>query len=113
MSNYIEYKALPQKKERSSFLDDDFNAGWNACLNNIKSIFAADLVPVRHGKWINPHWQDSTHCMNCNQCGYEAQHRVYCGVEKYYRYCPNCGALMDKDGDGEAEAALKGANNGT
>lgn len=25
-------------------MDDDFNAGWNACLNNIKDIPAADVV---------------------------------------------------------------------
>lgn len=61
----------------------------------IANLPAADVTPVIHGKWINPHWQSSIHCMNCNQCKYEAQHSVYHGVEKYYHYCPNCGAKMD------------------
>ena len=68
-----------------------------SCPDPVGRIPAADVAPVTHGKWINPHWQDSTHCMNCNQCEYEAQHRVYHGVEKYYHYCPNCGARMDGD----------------
>lgn len=55
-----------------------------------------NTTTVKQGQWINPHWQSSIHCMNCNQCKYEAQHSVHHGVEKYYHYCPNCGAKMDK-----------------
>ena len=43
---YIEREALPPEKERGFFLDDDFNAGWNACLNKVNSIPAADVVEV-------------------------------------------------------------------
>ena len=46
MAEYIDREALPKKKERGFFLDDDFNAGWNACLNNIEAIPAADVRPV-------------------------------------------------------------------
>ena len=46
MAAYIEREKLPQKKERGSYLDADFNAGWNACLNNIENIPAADARPV-------------------------------------------------------------------
>ena len=46
MTEYIEREKLPPKKERGFFLDDDFNAGWNACLNKVNSIPAADVVEV-------------------------------------------------------------------
>ena len=43
---YIERDALPGKKKRGSYIDTDFNTGWNACLNNIESIPAANVQPV-------------------------------------------------------------------
>lgn len=46
MAEYIDRKKLPPKNERGFFLDDDFNAGWNACLNKVNSIPAADVQPV-------------------------------------------------------------------
>lgn len=56
---------------------------------------AADVVPVVHGRWVRPHWRNSIHCMDCSECGGEAHHRDYRGVEKYYSMCPHCGAKMD------------------
>ena len=91
MAKYINREALPQKKERGFFLEDDFNAGWNACLNNIESIPAADVAPVRHGKWI---FYDANDLIDrCSLCGEERPSRMF------YRsnYCPNCGARMDGD----------------
>lgn len=77
---------------------------WRDTKNYIRGrlsrIPAADVVPVVHGRWVDPHWKSSLHYMNCNQCGGEVQHQVYHGTEKYYRHCPFCGARMDGDGDG-------------
>ena len=66
---YIEREALPQKKERGFFLDDDFNAGWNACLDKISVIPAADVRPVVRGEWI---WKKSGEvvCSRCNMKNY-------------------------------------------
>lgn len=63
-------------------------------------IAAADVAPVRHGRWIDKCVRD----WRCSECGgeiYKVRH-----VDGYYydnlpRYCPDCGALMDKDGDGD------------
>lgn len=61
-------------------------------IQSIENAEAADVVPARHGKWING---------ICSECG--------AGVyEDYYRrdiltsYCPDCGARMDgKDNSNE------------
>lgn len=71
MAEYIEREALPQKRERGFFLDDYFNAGWNACLNNIESIPAADVVSGG----------DFRDCVNelCLRCGqYQQEHLGAC-----------------------------------
>jgi hypothetical protein len=80
-TEYIEREKLPQKKERGFFLDDDFNAGWNACLNNIKSIPAADVRPVVQGHWIDG---------ACSNCGFFTD----VVMSRFFSYCPNCGADM-------------------
>ena len=58
---------------------------------------AADVVPVRHGRWIHPHWRNSVSAADCSECGAEAHHIEYRGVQKYYKICPSCGARMDKE----------------
>ena len=57
----------------------------------------ADITPILRGRWISPHWRGSTSCANCSECGFEAQHSDFKGVQKYYKFCPNCGAKMDVD----------------
>lgn len=81
MKEYIEREKLPQKKERGFILDDDFSAGWNACLNNIKNIPAADVRSVVRG-----HWVDGA----CSNCGFFTD----VVMSRFFSYCPNCGADM-------------------
>lgn len=59
----------------------------------IKSIPAADVVEVRHGKWIQPHWKNSNYCCDCSECGREAMHTDYQWDKNgIYPICPNCWA---------------------
>lgn len=56
--------------------------------NYIDSLPAADVAPVRHGRWIvfdseNPESKE------CSACGY-----LFSRIHPS-NYCPNCGALMD------------------
>ena len=71
-----------------------------------KIIPAADVAPVRHGTWIHPHWCNDVSAANCSECGAEAQHREYRGVQKYYKVCPSCGALMDTKEENNLGTAL-------
>ena len=67
-------------------------------VDKIKSIPAADVAEVRHGKWIQPHWKNSNYCCNCSECGREAMHADYQWDKNgIYPLCSNCGAKMDKE----------------
>ena len=66
----------------------------------IEIITAADVAPVRHGRWIHTEeqlgWKD-VDCMECSAC-----HDSWIIEEDYcfddmplWNYCPSCGAKMD------------------
>ena len=68
----------------------------NLILIEIDEAPAADVAPVRHGRWndINPavlkpgvNW-----VCRCSECG--------CPQDYKHNYCPNCGAKMDGKEDG-------------
>lgn len=46
------------------------------------------------GEWVKPHWRNSTSCAVCSQCGFEAYHHEYHGVQDTYLFCPRCMAPM-------------------
>lgn len=72
----------------------------------IKSVPAADVAPVRHGRWVkakgawctpggDPVWE-------CSECGkgrhvYGIEHGTYGGdiADGQWVACPNCGAKME------------------
>lgn len=65
---------------------------------------AADVAPVRHGRWLHTEeplgWKD-VDCMECSAC-----HDSWIIEEDYcfddmplWNYCPNCGAKMDEGAD--------------
>ena len=56
----------------------------------LEAIPAADVAPVRHGRWILKD-DGRAHCSECDTAG----------NSYVWHYCPNCGARMDKDGYGE------------
>lgn len=59
---------------------------------------AADVAPVRHGRWIHPVPGDGeNHCSVCH-----AEQPWFYGYGYYEPdYCPNCGARMDKEDEHE------------
>ena len=58
-----------------------------------------DVVPVRHGKWIDKTiWFGSIGkcCYECSECGYQIQYKPQSrGDGKGGKYCDDCGARMD------------------
>ena len=76
------------EREKLNDMLEDF------CVNEsfydaLQTIPAADVVPVRHGHWINENFY--THC---SACGKMAIYDKY-GQEVESDYCPHCGAKMD------------------
>lgn len=78
---------------------DKLNA--NLIVNAFDDMPAADVEPVRHGKWkettsygkINGLEIPEEHTVfRCSECGYEFEHEGYLA---YFSYCPCCGAKMD------------------
>lgn len=68
-------------------------------IERIKSQPAADVAPVVHGRWVvvEPEY---LHCSVCGEamytgCNSTKEATVLRGHWK--RYCPNCGAKMDKE----------------
>ena len=55
----------------------------------IRYMDAADVAPVRHGRWVPTKAPFMNECEDCSVCGY----RTVWGHR--YNYCPNCGAKMD------------------
>ena len=61
----------------------------NDCMNVLDEMPAADVAPVRHGRWINENFY--THC---STCGKMAIYDKY-GQEVESDYGPHCGAKID------------------
>ena len=100
MSDYIDREALPGKLERGYIPDDDFNAGWNACLNAIASTPAADVAEVRHERWErSDDGYGSEDLWRCSACKEEFFLIAGTPRDNGYYYCPNCGAKMDESED--------------
>ena len=97
MAEYIEREALMRRIKEIHCAECDSYHGvrCRACwvddtLDYIDSEPAADVAPVRHGRWIehkhfhHDHYIDSTY--ECSEC--KAEEPLTSD------YCPNCGAKM-------------------
>ena len=68
-------------------------------VDKIKSIPAADVAPVVHGRWTIA--EDDYYGLNIVKCS--VCHEEWCFEERddvfdlNYHYCPNCGTKMDKE----------------
>ena len=60
-------------------------------VTDIHEMKAADVAPVRHGRWeTNSDRPDTLICSMC-KCGFDMW------KHDPHNYCPNCGAKMDGD----------------
>ena len=102
---YVEREAISEgirkyyyKNPPNSSYQEGFDYGLDKAQRVILDAPAADVVEVRHGKWIQPHWKNSNYCCNCSECGREAMHADYQWDKNgIYPLCPHCGAIMDKE----------------
>lgn len=68
-------------------------ADYCMLFNEIDTMPAADVKPVKHGRWI-PRGDDMWLCSNCKENIIYSMHKSR--TEKQ-RYCSRCGARMDGD----------------
>lgn len=94
MKDYIDREALPEEVSADGMSDNAliFAAGYNTCLNEIKSLPAADVRPVVRGKWIRPTRVPDSMLDECSVCGFDTGAYTF-------NFCPNCGADMRGDGE--------------
>ena len=55
------------------------------------------IDPVKHGKWIESDIPNEGYC--CSECGGACWCYDYGGSVTKSRYCPNCGARMERGAD--------------
>ena len=88
MSEYIDRAAL--KQGLAPYEENDFSQQMDVILAIVDAQPTADVVEVRHGRWIKHEGYDE-----CEACHAKA---IYGS-----NYCPSCGALMDKEVEHEAD----------
>ena len=76
---------------------------WNYYKHCIEAVPAADVVEVRHGRWLTT--DAYPHHLYCSVC-----YKTYAKNAKWVNeldlptnYCPSCGARMDKEDEHEAD----------
>ncbi len=93
MDEYIKRKEIRkayEKLARSYMHGEPYIADWKFD-EMIEELPAADVVPVRHGRWIKKQEKDTfagyLYSYECSECGRVKQRKE--------PYCPKCGAKMD------------------
>ena len=96
MAEYIEREALEvELNHRLNFLMgengeyDHYTSGFDEAVTRVENFPAADVAPVRHGKWLYGDYYDIGDV--CSECDWDSKM-----THPSYRYCPNCGAKMDE-----------------
>lgn len=100
MKEYIERAAVEEMLENAQLISDGEYCGYCTEDVNLGSIPAADVAPVRHGKWKPVKYNACCSCGKsygtyhflCSACNHIAYSQPY-----RLTYCPNCGARMDKE----------------
>lgn len=91
MAEYIEREAAQTECKKYKF-SGSYDAFVVDCI--LKYIPAADVAPVRHGRW---EYNNSVNFWQCSRCGENApMHGKWMQLKTHY--CPNCGAKMDLEG---------------
>ena len=89
MVGYIDRQALGIGKcNPDVFENKGYAEGWNSAIEIIENAPAADVAPVKHGKWIKVTVLCGVDVLKCSVCGCEHPRRTT-------DFCCDCGAKMD------------------
>ena len=116
MPEYIEREALlAELEDEIDFVSPFYNAeqnqyftmGLRCAYRDAQRFPAADVVEVRHGKWVETQeplgWRsvDCAECSVCHESWIIDEDSSIGDYECMWHYCPNCGAKMDGDTNDE------------
>ena len=88
MDGYIEREAtLREIERRESLMVGDKTISVDALKRFLLNRPAADVAPVRHGRWLPFHSTAAGDIQYCSAC------EIGCTWKP--NYCPNCGCKMD------------------
>lgn len=87
---YIEKQAVEDMIENAHLISEGEYCGYCTEDIDINSIPAADVAPVRHGRWA--HLGGDEWC--CTNCG-NVINTEGSWEQPYQKYCDECGAKMD------------------
>ena len=122
MTEYIEREAISEEIRKYYYKNppnfsygEGFDRGLDRAQRAILDESAADVVPVRHGRWIFgkdlPYsWGQipkNKYHLYCSECLEQAFNRSEDNDPDFdvdTSYCPNCGSKMD-GGDGNSDMA--------
>ena len=103
MAEYLSKETLQEKlnRKKAGPANKRYTEGWNDAILMVKSMIhsenAADVAPVRHGRWIEPlrlyYGAKQYECSLCYSDTFWNKH----SITVKYPHCPNCGAKMDGD----------------
>ena len=97
MNEYISKEALQEKlnRKKAGPANKRYTEGWNDAILTVKSMIhsekAADVAPVKHGRWI---WHSEERGYLCSECGSGCLLNYESDWHKS-DWCPHCGAKMN------------------
>lgn len=98
MAEYIDRVAVETMLENAQIITDGEYCGYCTEDVNLNEIPAANVAEVRHGRWVEASDGDG---VVCSECGTDFCTMIH-ETEKF-RFCPNCGARMDKEDEHEVD----------
>lgn len=109
-NDLISREALRKEFAKHTDSYGNLQVGWDYLIDNSPTVEVDKLILIvakrhgkremmldalrPHGKWVRTALYGQT-CLQCNQCG-KADFDI-----KYDKYCPKCGAKMDKEEDND------------
>ena len=101
MAEYIEREAISEEIRKYYYKNppnfsygEGFDRGLDRAQRAILDAPAADVVPVRHGRWIHEtiedDWGGTYHSWSCSECKFSVGRNP-----TDENFCPKCGAKMD------------------
>ena len=97
MNEYLSKETLQEKlnRKKAGPANKRYTEGWNDAILMVKSMIhsekAADVAPVRHGRWEVKVGMNFFKERNCPVCKKRIE-------SKFWNFCPSCGCRMDLEG---------------